>query len=367
MEASKHPETDPRRASADCCRKDLLEQLIKMNPQTAAATRSKSLVLIGLLLLLAIVITACGGARSQAPASDQQDFSLPTPVFPNRTIDIIVGAEAGSPEDKFAAAIGAAYATALGGQINFVYEPGNNGLTALDNFGAKDNDGHIMLIVSDRHLSAIAAGETTVDVTREHLPKLLGVKEPLVIYAGATDSSLSDWDAVVSAAGSGSVTVASGGPDSSIDNLSVSVLAADLGIDLDSVTIDVLADRLAAPGAGTADLVIARVSDANNAAGLNPILVLWPERIPSLDSVPTALESGSSFEGLAGMLGVAINRRTPSFVGDEIGRKLRAAFASPEYQAWLAGNGLGGVDVPLGDPGFSMRLEIPKMEAAAGG
>ena len=85
------------------------------------------------------------------------------------------GAEAGSPEDAFAEAIGAAYAVALPGQINIVYEPGNHGLTALEQFSEKKNDGHTLLVLTDRYISALAAGQTEIDVTRDLLPNLLGV------------------------------------------------------------------------------------------------------------------------------------------------------------------------------------------------
>ncbi|MCH7734054.1 MAG: hypothetical protein IH961_02445 [Chloroflexi bacterium] len=340
-----------------------------MNLEMAADVRSRPLILVGLLLLLAVAIAGCGGGRSQAPASSGDDFTLATPIFPNRTIDIIVGAEAGTPEDDFAAAIAAAYASALPGQINFVYEPGNHGLTALEQFSEKANDGHTMLILTDRHISALAAGQTAVDVTRQHQPNLLGVFEPLLIFAAGSDSSLSDWDAVVAAAGSGTLKVASGGPDASAEDLSISRLAADLNIDLEAVVIDSVSERLAAPGAGTADLVIAPVSIANDAitAGdLAPVLVLWPERVPDLPSVPTALESGSTFEGLPIMLGVVLNRRTPRFIADEIGFALRAAFASPSYKAWAEGRGIGSLEVPVGDPAFNIRKQIEKFKAAAG-
>ena len=341
-----------------------------MNLETAVAVRSKALILVGLLSLIAVAIAGCGGARSQAPASSGSDFTLATPIFPNRSIDIIVGAEAGSPEDDFAKAIAAAYASALPGEINFVYEPGNHGLTALEQFSEKENDGHTMLILTDRHISALASGQTEVDVTRQHQPNLLGVFEPLLIFAAGSNSSLTDWDAVVAAAGGGTLKVASGGPDASAEELSISRLAADLNIDLDGVVIDSVSERLAAPGAGTADLVIAPLSIANDAitAGdLAPVLVLWPERVPDLPSVPTALESGSTFEGLPRMLGVVLNRRTPRFIADEIGFALRAAFASPEFKAWADGRGIGSLKVPEGDPAFNIRLQIPKYEAAAGG
>lgn len=122
-----------------------------------------------------MAIAGCGGVRSQNPVSSGNDFSLATPVFPNRTIDIIVGAEAGSPEDAFAEAIGAGNASALPGQINIVYEPGNHGLTALEQFSEKKNDGHTLLVLTDRYVSALAAGQTEIDVTRDLLPNLIGV------------------------------------------------------------------------------------------------------------------------------------------------------------------------------------------------
>ncbi len=347
-----------------------MEYSIKMNLEIAAAVRSKPLILVGLLLLLAVAIAGCGGARSQAPASGGEDFTLATPIFPNRGIDIIVGAEAGSAEDAFAEAIGAAYASALPGQINIIYEPGNHGLTALEQFSQKENDGHTMLILTDRHISAIAAGQTEVDITRKHLPNLLGVFQPLLIYAAGSGSGPSDWDALVAAAGSGTLKVASGGPDAGADDLSISRLASDLNIDLERVVVDSVSERLAAPGAGTADLVIARLSDANEAVAagdLAPLLVIWPERVPDLPSVPTALESGSTFEGLPGMLGVVINRRTPRFIADEIGFALRAAFASPAYKAWADGQGIGSLEVPTGDPAFNIRMQIQKFTDAAGG
>jgi tripartite-type tricarboxylate transporter receptor subunit TctC len=346
-----------------------VEQLKKMSLETAAAARSKPLILLGLLLLFAVAVAGCGEPTPGLGRSEE-NFDLPTPIFPNRSIEIIVGAEAGSPEDTFAAAIGAAYASALPGEFNVVYEPGNHGLTALEQFSQKPNDGHTMLIFTDRHISALAAGQTQVDVTRAHLPNLLGVFEPLLIYAPGGGSSLTDWDAVVAAAGSGTLKVASGGPDAGAEDLSISRLAADLNIDLERVVIDAVSERLAAPGAGTTDLVIARLSTANEAAvagNLAPVLVLWPERVPDLPSVPTALESGSTFEGLPGMLGVAINRRTPQFITDEIGFALRAAFASPAYQAWASGRGIGSLEVPTGDPGFNVRNQIQKFTDAAGG
>lgn len=341
-----------------------------MNLDMAAATRMKPLILGGMLLLFALAIAGCGGAKSQSPASSGNDFSLPTPVFPNRTIDIIVGAEAGSPEDVFAAAIGAAYAAALPGQIDIIYEPGNNGLAALEAFGEKKNDGHTFLVLTDRFISGLVAGQTDIDVTRVHQPNLIGVYEPLLIYAGGRDSSLTDWDAVVEAAGSGTLKVAASGPDASAEDLTIKNLSADMNIGLERVAIDSISELLAAPGTGAADLVIAPLSitiDAVNAGDLTPVLVIWPERIPDLPSVPTALESGSTFEGLPRFLGMVLNRRTPQFIADEIGFAIREAFNSTAYRTWIASRGIGSLEVPGGDPAFNIRNQIPKFTAASGG
>lgn len=102
------------------------------------------------------------------------------------------------------------------------------------------------------------------------------------------------------------------------------------------------------PGQATADLVSGRIqlffTSATHGLGLmqagqaNIVAVGTPARLPNLPDVPTFVESG--IEGMPNpWWGYAVPAGTPADVIQKLDRAIKAAVASPRYQAMLANTG----------------------------
>ena len=316
-----------------------------------------------LFLTMIVAIFAIAAASCSGSSGSEQDFSLPTPVYPDGLVSFIVGAEDGTFETDFANAYSAAFAAASSGQVSVVPQPGSNGVTAAENFGDNPNDGQWFLVISSDQTAAVATGVTEVDVTRKYQPIQTGTLEPFVFVAGS-DSDFSDWGDVVSAASSGSVTVGVKGPKTGAAALNAVGIADAFGLTLETTPAGDPADRIAtADGLGLLPLGEA-FGLVKSGAG-TALLVLGPDEVSSLPGVPTATSEGSSFEGLPYLRGLSVLIRTPSFTKDKIGILLRAAKASAQYQAFITASGLEGITIPAGDAGLTFRSQIPQFEALA--
>lgn len=318
----------------------------------------RPLFLTMIVAIFAIAATACGASDAGG-----QDFSLPTPVYPDGLVSFVVGAEDGTFETDFANAYSAAFAVAASGQVAVVPQPGSNGVTAVEGFGTNPKDGQWFLVISSDQTAAVATGVTDVDVTRDYQPIQTGTLEPFVFVA-SSGSDFSDWGDVVSAASSGSVTVGVKGPETGAAALNAVGIADALGLTLDTTPAGDPAARIAtANGLGLMPLGEA-FGLVKSGAG-TALLVLGPDEVSSLPGVPTAISEGSSFEGLPYLRGFSVSIRTPSFTKDKIGILLRAAKASAQYQAFITASGLEGITIPAGDAGLTFRSQIPEFEALA--
>ncbi len=310
-----------------------------------------------IVAIAAIAATACGSA---AP---EQNFDLPTPVYPDGLVSFVVGAEDGTFETDFANAFSAAFADVASGVVSVVPEPGSNGVTAVENFGTKPNDGQWFLVINSDQTAAVATGVTDVDVTRKFQPIQTGTLEPFVFVA-SSGSDFSDWDDVVSAASSGSVTVGVKGPKTGAAALNAVGIADALGLTLETTPAGDPADRITTAN-GLGLLPLGEAFRLVKSGAGTALLVLGPDEVGSLPGVPTAVSEGSSFEGVPYLRGFSVSIRTPSFTKDNIGILLRAAKASAPYQIFIIESGLVGIEIPAGDAGLTFRSQIPEFEALA--
>jgi tripartite-type tricarboxylate transporter receptor subunit TctC len=133
---------------------------------------------------------------------------------------------------------------------------------------------------------------------------------------------------------------------------------------LTPVVITDVPGQISAPGSGSADLVLTSTAFAREAVlsgDLTAILTLWPDRLPGSD-VPTALESGSTFEGLPRLQGIVIKKNTPQFLMDRIRTTLRDAANGTEFGAYREAAGLDTVPPPAGDAGLVFRDQVRAYE-----
>ena len=91
-----------------------------------------------IVAIFAIVATACGASDAGG-----QDFSLPTPVYPDGLVTFVVGAEDGTFETDFANAYSSAFIEAASGTVAVAPQPGSNGVTAVEDYGTKPKDGQL--------------------------------------------------------------------------------------------------------------------------------------------------------------------------------------------------------------------------------
>lgn len=330
----------------------------------------RPLLLVMLMALIGVAVIACKGdpgagkGGPSAQGKGENDFTLSTPVYPQEIIQFTVGAADGTFETDFTNAISAAFGVVLPGEVAVVPEPGANGVTVAESFEDKPTVGHWMLVINSDQIAAIATGVTEIDVTRKYLPTATGTLEPFVFVA-ATGSAFSNWDDVVAAGSSGSVTVGVKGPDTGAAALNAAGIADAFELTLVTIPAGDPEARIAtADGLGLLPLGEA-VALVKSGAG-TAMLVLGPSEVASLAGVPTTASAGSSFEGVPYLRGIAISRQTPQFLKDRINAALRNGKASAPYQTFITDSGLAGIDIPAGDAGLTFRSQIAEFQALAG-
>lgn len=277
----------------------------------------------------ALVLSACG-----AEGGDSDDF-------PSRTIEVIIGFDAGGSTDVNTRALTAAAEEPCGTNFIVSNQPGGSGAIALDAVRNAPADGYT-LGTTPTEISALDHMGLS-DVTHEDLSSVIRfIVDPHGFFV-RPDSPFSSMQDVIDAARDGErIRVATSGPASPYAITFQDVARAE-DVQGQLVNVPFSGDAAAIPAAlsGEVDLL---VSNASNVLGqvesgdLVPLALAGEDRIDSMPDAPTLREEGIEVEG-GSIYGLAAPAGTPEEVVSTLSDCFAEAFESEEFQSFLESQG----------------------------
>ncbi|WP_181407619.1 tripartite tricarboxylate transporter substrate binding protein [Nocardioides sambongensis] len=273
-----------------------------------------------------LALSACG-AEAETGSAD----------FPEETIEIIIGFDAGGSTDVNTRALAAAAEETCDTNIIISNQPGGSGAIALDAVRRAEPDGYT-LGTTPTEISALEHMGLS-DVTYEDFaPVLRFILDPHGFFV-RPDSPYQSMADVIEAAESGErIRIATSGPASPYA-ITFQDVARTAGVSGQLVNVPFTGDAEAIPAVlgGEVDVL---VSNASNVIGqvesgdLLPLAVAGEERIDALPDTPTLQEEGIDVEG-GSIYGLAAPADTPDEVVDILDECFGKAYASEEFQEFL--------------------------------
>ncbi len=283
-----------------------------------------------LLAVAAAGLSACGVDAEQ------------TDDFPSRTIEVVIGFDAGGSTDVNTRALASAAEDACDTNIIISNQPGGSGAIALEAVRNAKPDGYT-LGTTPTELSALDHMGLS-EVTHEDLaPVIRFIVDPHGFFVSADSPYSSITDVIDAAANGERIRVATSGPASPYA-ITFQDVARTEDVQGQLVNVPFSGDAAAIPAAlsGEVDLL---VSNASNVLGqiesgdLVPLALASDERIDALPDVPTLLEEGIEVEG-GSIYGLAAPAETPDEVISTLSDCFGEAFESDGFQSFIQSQGV---------------------------
>ncbi len=251
------------------------------------------------------------GLLASAPAAAQGTYPAP-----GRPVKLIVSQQAGGSSDTIARLWAESAAKALGGPVVVENKPGAGGIIAAQQVLSQPADGYTLLFagVSQMVLNKFVYKPLPYEPEKDFTGIGMLTTVPFVLVA-SPQAGIKTFEALVAQAKAkpGAINFGSAGNGNSTQ-LVVELLQKKVGIQMTHVPFRGEPDGLMATVAGTVQVMAPVVSTALpqiKAGKVLPLVVLAPQRLPDLPSVPTASELGLQGFDYLGWSGVAAKAGTP--------------------------------------------------------
>lgn len=282
---------------------------------------------IAVAALPLVAVAACGVKAEEGAAED----------FPTKTIEIIVGFDAGGSTDVNTRALAAAAEDACGTNIIISNQPGGSGAIALDALRNATPDGYT-LGTTPTEISALDHMGLS-DVTYEDFaPVLRFILDPHGFFV-TPDSPYQSINDVITAAQNGQrIRIATSGPASPYA-ITFQDVARATGVTGSLVNVPFTGDAQAIPAVlgGEVDMLVTNASNVIgqvDSGGLKPLALAGAERIDAMPDTPTLIEEGIDVEG-GSIYGLAAPAGTPAEHVQILSDCFGEAFESQGFQDFL--------------------------------
>lgn len=293
--------------------------------RTTSGARARRPLAIAASLPLALV-AACG-VQADTNADD----------FPSKTIEIIVGFDAGGSTDVNTRALAAAAEETCGTNMIISNQPGGSGAIALDALRKASPDGYT-LGTTPTEISALSHMGLS-DVTHEDFaPVLRFILDPhgFFVVPGSPYQSIGD---VITAAQNGQrIRIATSGPASPYA-ITFQDVARATDVTGNLVNVPFTGDAQAIPAVlgGEVDLLVTNASNVIgqvSSGALKPLALASDERIDAMPDTPTLIEEGIEVEG-GSIYGLAAPAGTPEEIVSKLSDCFGQAYESERFQNFL--------------------------------
>lgn len=286
------------------------------------------LVLMSFVLILGLVLTACGNQQEKNDVS-----SNPADNYPTRNIEILVGHGAGGGSDLFARAIAKEMEKILGVNIIVINQPGGAGVIAKQNAALAPADGYTLVVFSSFPYT------TAAGTNPNGLDKLIPIArvQADTFAVQVRPDRFKNLDEFIAAAKANPGQITIGGTGSmGADEVHAAMFAHMAGIELNYIPIDGAGLMHAELLGGHIDAMIEEIGPAIayiESGDVIPIVIFNAERLEDFPDVPTTVEYGWDLTtGVERAL--AIRADAPSEIIAKLESAIKQAMETPTYKEY---------------------------------
>ncbi|WP_427184102.1 Bug family tripartite tricarboxylate transporter substrate binding protein [Bordetella bronchialis] len=283
--------------------------------------------------LAAIIALASAAMPWAVTASDQKA------AYPQRPVTLVIGFPPGGSADALAQLIARSMGETLGKKVIVQYKPGAGGNIGAEYVARAASDGYTVFLGGRPNTIHKTMYRTMkYDFARDLVPVGLVARVPFVMVSSAYTPIATIRDIVrLARTYPGALTCASPGAGTTA-HLLCELLQQEMDLDMRHVPYSGGAQAITDVIGGRVDLYVSPVAGALphiRAGKLRPIVVMSPERLPTLPDVPTLAEAGlSELSGLSELelgdwSGLVAPIGTPTYVVEILNRSINAALINP--------------------------------------
>lgn len=298
--------------------------------------------------VLGAQLVGCGGGTTPAPATPATP-ATPAPGaaapaetkldYPKSPIEIVVPFGEGSASDIFVRKFAEIMGKSVPQPIQPVNKDGSGGLVGMLDAAQRKNDGYSLLSITPSHVIADVMGATDVKLLEDFVP-VARIQSDVYVLAVTKNSQYNSFADLLA---SGKTVTVGGVSPGGLDDLTLSVLSKDTGLDIQYVPYKSGSEVKAAVLGGEVDIYLDKLVSAINYVkdgAVRPVLVLNDERIvtiPELADVPCTVELGYTTT-IGSWRGFVVKKGTPQEIIDYLAEEMKKAYDTPEYQQFASDN-----------------------------
>lgn len=305
----------------------------------------KSLMAFAMAMAMTFSLTACGGSESPAPSQPEnngQQSEAPAEGWKfERRVEIMVPASEGGGLDTTIRAFAPYLEAELGQSVVITNKDGASGTAGYTWSNNSVNDGYAFQFTAPSAILADAQGVCNFDLMAELIP-VSGLTSADGMFFASTVAPFKTVEEFIEYAKAhpGEVSIATDSPKG-ISGALIAEFCSQAGIELNWITSDA-GEVLVSMMAGDVDLYVGTWSDAGayvESGDMIALVNLSNERNSMYPDVPCSGDLG--YEANLGFFRVfTAMGDTPQAAIDAFTEAVVAASQNPEWEEWLAGNGM---------------------------
>lgn len=263
--------------------------------------------------------------------------------YPNRPINIVVGAAPGGPTDIIARTLAQDLTISLGQPVVVNNKPGANSLIATQEVARANPDGYTFLLAYNAHVvNTLLMKSARYDALKDFIPVSLAVTLPMAVIAPANSTAKSVTDIVKEAGKPDGVTYASSG-NGSAPHLAGALLQTHTNTRMIHVPFKGNAPALTEIMASRIQFMFYPMVGINKYVADNRVKMIGvttAKRHPEYPAVPTMAELGfRGFEQTSPWIGMLAPAGTPAAIVAKVDTAVQAAMSRAQTRDQLAVNG----------------------------
>lgn len=265
-------------------------------------------------------------------------------AFPTRPITVVVPFPAGGSPDVGMRFVQQKFSEAIGAPIVLLNKPGASGVIGMTSVANAEPDGYTLAATTSSSITVVQIGNAKVPYTAADFIPLGNYAVDVSTLIVASDSPLTNFDALVTTAKSKPGMLNFGTPGAgTLSSLNLSAIKDGLGLDMVEVpfpgTPQVMTSILGRQidgGAAAFSSFASAVADGR----LKSLVVAGHKRLAKFPEIPTLAEKGLKDGGLNLNLGLFAPKGTPQEIVKKLRLALQKAASDPSVIAAIEKTGM---------------------------
>ncbi|PQO22957.1 transporter [Rhodobacteraceae bacterium WD3A24] len=282
---------------------------------------------------------AAGVAMVAAPFAAHAQSECSADEWPCDTVEVVSHASAGGGTDTTIRMWLDAAREQVDEEMRVVYKQGGGARAAHEYMIDRGPDGHTIMALTQTHLYTIARGDSPLEIDQvQGLVRAMDDPSVIVVRSG---SEYSDYDDLLAASQDQALTwgVAQVG---GTEHIGISRWAGETGAQARVVPFGSGGDMITSLRSGAVDATLANISEALTLiqeGELEPVAVLYPDRVGDLPDVPSTYEEGHEVS-VTTTRGYYVHADTDPAIAERMEEVILTAMESERFQEYLRNSGL---------------------------